>query len=138
MLHQSPPHFSSPTPVVAMWSDCSTAVQSLVRMEGTVLTVVWGSPAPVLLASPDPTVRARWSETRAPSPRVVGMEPVCEPGVAGWPGVSVLTDMSVQRVENSATTAESLACRVTMAAVEIKAHLHPVHVIRGTRVDAAD
>ena len=65
---------------------------------------------------------------------MVGMEPVCKPGVAGWPGV----DMSVQRVENSATTAESLACRVTMAAVEMKVHLRPVCVIRGTRVNAAD
>ena len=39
--------------------------------------------------------------------------------------------MSVQRVENSATTAESLAWRVTMAAVEIKVHLHPLCLIRG-------
>ena len=72
-------------------------------MEGTVLTVVWGSPAPVLLPSLGPTVRARLSQTHVLSPCVVGMEPVCKPGVAGWPGV----DMSVQRVENSASTAES-------------------------------
>lgn len=135
-----PPPFLPPPPtlVIVIWSDCSTAAVSLVRMEGTALTVMWVSLVPVLLASPDLTVRVSWFQTHALIPHVVTMEPVYEPGVAGQPSVSALKDMLVRHAESCVIIAESLGCCVSMGIAEMKVHLQLVCVIRGTRVDAAD
>ena len=52
---------------------------------------------PVLLASPDLTVRVSWFQTHALIPHVVTMKPVYEPGVAGQPA---LKDMLVRHAES--------------------------------------